>query len=339
MKTKLDVWGSCVTRVSLLDGDTKKRGIADDSLELGYFIQRENIVSAMQPRIFTDEEIDSITVDQLWCHDEQILRAFKQSLRKETVSLLMNSGSEWLLVDLYDLQTEVAAMATTTFSNSARELFNTGLYRKYQSEIRLLHFLDIPPCLWYGYVDLFFEKIVQKYGKDRIILNRFRCNHLFLDKDGIIKPLPEHYVSRHYPNPEYNSRLKELEDYVIRKYDPWVIDLSKYYIGDGNKWDDLNGAHYENSFYYETFAQIKRIIRHDTDERYYSRMNFFSEERRAINELRAERFDVDKNIPLMEKLIEQNDISWINILDRLNIHAPEDPRVHRYMNALESVFE
>lgn len=38
------------------------------------------------------------------------------------------------------------------------------------------------------------------------------------------------------------------------------IDLSKYFMGDQNDWDNLNGAHFEREFYRETFDQIKRII-------------------------------------------------------------------------------
>mgnify|MGYP000787256738 CR=1 FL=1 len=48
-KIKINVLGSCISRVSLLDGVQSEHGIADDRLELGYFLDKQNIVAAMMP--------------------------------------------------------------------------------------------------------------------------------------------------------------------------------------------------------------------------------------------------------------------------------------------------
>lgn len=41
---KVNVLGSCISRVSLLDGNTKSHGTADDDIELEYYLDKQNIV-------------------------------------------------------------------------------------------------------------------------------------------------------------------------------------------------------------------------------------------------------------------------------------------------------
>ena len=53
-KVKINVLGSCISRVSLLDGNQSAYGIADDRMELCNFLDKQNIVCAMMPAPFTD---------------------------------------------------------------------------------------------------------------------------------------------------------------------------------------------------------------------------------------------------------------------------------------------
>ena len=50
---KINVLGSCVSRVSLLDGVQSAHGVSDDRLDLGYFLDKQNIVCAMLPVPFS----------------------------------------------------------------------------------------------------------------------------------------------------------------------------------------------------------------------------------------------------------------------------------------------
>ena len=98
---KINVLGSCVSRVSLLKGDQTAHGIVGDSgLELDYFLDKHNIALAMMPAPFSIEEVMTITTDELW--DKTRLRSLQQSLMKETIPLLMQSEADWLVMDLYD---------------------------------------------------------------------------------------------------------------------------------------------------------------------------------------------------------------------------------------------
>ena len=107
-----------------------------------------------------------------------------------------------------------------------------------------------------------------------------------------------------------------LEQYFIDKYNPWVIDLSKYFMGDQNSWENLNGAHFEKQFYRETF---------------------FSKKRRGYEEDLQRKFDVESALELFYTLLDEEDVLWINILDKLNTYAPEDERVIELVQCMHDI--
>lgn len=324
-----------MSRVSLLDGNQHMHGIVDDGMELGYFLDKQNIVCAMMPPPFSREEVDAIEAQELW--DKSRIYTVKQCLNKDTITLLMESDAEFLVMDLYDMQTDFAAYQATCFSTCAYEIFNTGLLKKYAKDVSAGNFCNLHPALWYGYVDLFFQRIMEKYDADHIILNRFRCNSYYLGKDGVIRQIPEEYKNPFQPNAKYNKALGDLEDYIIRRYNPYVIDLSKYFMGDANVWNNIQGAHFENEFYRETFDQIKRIVKGESKNKYYSEPDFFNRKRRGIDEDKARRYDIESNMQLMFQLMDEGDILWLNILDQLDIYAPEDDRVKKYVETVQDL--
>jgi len=72
---KINVLGSCISRVLLLDGIQTKPGTANDNLELDYFLDKQNIVCAMTPSTFTKEAIDTISANELY--DKSRIRSLK----------------------------------------------------------------------------------------------------------------------------------------------------------------------------------------------------------------------------------------------------------------------
>ena len=129
----------------------------------------------------------------------------------------------------------------------------------------------------------------------------------------------------------YNDALKQLEDYIISKYQPYVIDLSKFYICNANEWTNLNGAHFEHRFYRQVYSYISEIINGTAQTRYYSKPEFMWDGfGQATEEEKNWKFDVEGALELLPKLVEQEDILWINILHKLNIYAKDDERVQEY---------
>jgi len=332
---KINVLGSCVSRIALLDGDRAAHGIVGEDVELGFFLDKQNIICAMMPAPFEKEEIDSIRAEEIY--DPTRIRSLKQCLAKDTLDMLFSPKADYIVMDLYDMQNDFAIYNGTTFSTCAHEFFQTELYRKYAKDISVANFMLMPEEKWFHMADVFFDKLMEVYDSDHIILNRFRSNTYYLAKDGYVVNVPENYKRPYHSNDAYNQVLWNLEQHIIEKYNPYVIDLSKYFCGDENYWDNLNGAHFEKEFYRETYEQIMRIVRGESSERYFSEPRFFESNRRGYEEDKVRKFNVDYNIVMFNKLLDSGDVLWLNILDKLNIYAPVDERVKQYMQCLEEI--
>lgn len=330
---KVTVLGSCVSRVSLLRGNTTGRGIADGEkfdLELEYFLDKHNIALAMMPPPFPEEEVNTITSEELW--DKTRDMSLRQSLMKKTVPMLLQGGAQYLVMDFYDFHNNFLSYGDTAFATQANEFLNTGLCRKYEKELRGYTFFDLPTWIYYPLVDLFFETIMQKFDADHIILNRFRANTFYLDKDGKVKPIPDRFKQPFQCNDKKNPECRRLEEYVITKYNPYVIDISKYFMGDANMWDNLNASHFEKEFYRETYDQMIRIINGEATERYFDETNLFFQDRLGYEEDMRRRFDVEYGLELFQTLWGKDNELCLNILDKLYSYAPRDERVIQYMN-------
>lgn len=336
MCMKVNILGSCVSRISMLDGDQSGHRIAHDGIEMGYFLDKQNIALSVMPSPFPETDVKKISAEELW--DKSRLYSLQQCINKSTVNLLLESDADWLVMDLFDMQNDFAVYKETAFATGAHEFFRTACFKKYEKNIGLANFMTIPKWIWYPYVDIFFEKIMTKYDSDHIILNRFRSNTYYLGKDGLIKEIPDNFKQPYQANDKYNQTLQELEDYIIAKYNPFVIDLSQYFMGDGTQWENLNGAHFEKEFYRETFSQIIKIMFRQTGKRYFSEPDFFNVTRRGYEEDKLRMFDVEQGIKTMELLMSKKDFLWVNVLDKLDTYVPCDERVIRYKEFMNDYF-
>ena len=329
---KINILGSCVSKISLMNGYRNLHGIYGDDMEQGYYFDKNNIAFTMMPPAFSNEEIDEITDEYLY--DKTRLKSLKQCLDKSTMKLLMDSDADFLVIDLYDFHNDFILYKNTAFSTCAHEFMNTELFERNKEEMKIANFMNMPEENYYTLVDLFFCKIISKYDADHIILNRFRSNKYYLTKDGIIKVIPEEYRKPFHSNYIYNDKVRKLEDYIISKYNPYVIDLSQYYMGNENEWDNLNGAHFEKAFYTETYKHICEIIKNKSEKRYYDTPHFMWDNFGIPNKNELDyAFDVENAIDLLVELVEKEDVLWINILHKLNIYAKDNPVVIEYTKA------
>lgn len=273
----VDVFGSCVSRTIFLNGNFELKGSADSRIKINYFFDKHPMLSCMTPvpntTVLNTEKIYKIKKEELWDKTERNLRGLQQELLKQTIPLISESKAQFFVFDLYDFQTNIIIYDNTMFSPYKYEFFNTNLYKNNKDKFSTLVYpLDIPWGLWYGYVKMFMDFVVNKYGKENIILIRFSaCSH-YLTKQNRILPIPKQYINPWTANYKFNNQLRQLEDRLIEEYNPHVIDYSKYYIGDENKTPDLQGAHFSDGYYKESFKKIKEILfdleTHDSIKKY-----------------------------------------------------------------------
>ncbi|SFU80412.1 hypothetical protein SAMN04487886_11752 [Clostridium sp. DSM 8431] len=267
----LDILGSCISRMILLDGDYKKKGVVNKDIKLEYFFDKNNIVSSMMPSPFAREEIESIKEEELYAPDR--IKSLKQGINKDTLPMIMNGKADYLLIDFHDLTLAVSVYENTTFSNCAYEFYNTELYRKYEGKIGNVNFMDVPEFLWYPYIDLFFNEILKKFDSNHIILNRFHACKFYIDKNLHVKEIPDTFRKPFHAKYEYNEKVKKLEEYIISKVNPYIIDLTKYFITDERYWDNLNGVHYQKYFYEEASIELQDILFNDNSERVHDKIS------------------------------------------------------------------
>lgn len=172
MSYKINILGSCVSRVSMLDGNQNGHNTAAKDIDMIYFLDKQNIVCAMYPPAFSQEEVNSIKAEELW--DSTRHRTLLQCLNKDTVSMLLDSDADWLIMDLFDMQIDFGICNDTIFATCGNEFLNTQLCKKYYNNVELGNILCLPTWVYYGVVDMFFETIMKKYDSDHIIL---RCTY------------------------------------------------------------------------------------------------------------------------------------------------------------------
>lgn len=329
---KISVLGSCISRVSLLYGLQQEHGIyhgEEHGVELEYFLDKHNIALALMPPPFSREEVETITRDQLT--DKSRVQSLKQQLMKETVPLLLNGESEYLVMDFYDFHNYVFSYKDTFFCTQSNEFCGTDLGKKYLKDLRAWNLFGLQKDVLYGLVDRFFDTIMQKFDSDHIILNRFWTNALMLYTDGKIGLVPEECKEPFQCHERYNADCYQLEQHVIEKYHPYVIDLTKYFLGDANIWNNWNASHFERQFYRETYDQIMGIVSGKSKEKYFDKVRFFDKTRDGYEEDCRRKFDIEWGIALFKQFAEAENELWLNILDKLYCYAPEDKRVKQYM--------
>ena len=261
----IDIHGSCVSRAIFLNGNLEATGCADPRMQINYYFDKHPILSCMTPvphtNVLNESSIEKISEKELWDKSERNLRGLKQELLKSTRPLIKKSEADFFVFDLYDFHTNLMMYDDTIFSPYKYEFFNTNLYKNNVSEFTQMIFpLDLPLGLWWGYIELFFDEVFEKYGQDRVILVRFKACSYYVSKEKKVCPIPENFVRPWMANAKYNNKIRELEERIIEKYHPHVLDLSKYYIGDQKYNSDLQGAHFSKEYYMESFEKIKEIV-------------------------------------------------------------------------------
>jgi len=255
----IDIHGSCVSRDIFNCPDNK-------NVKVRHYFSRNNIASSMMPPADISTKKEELSkYDSEYSH-----RCVRQAIEKQAVPLLTESESEFLVIDFFDFCQPVACYKGTTFSTYDYCFYHTSAFRNEREAYSSVNFFDVPSYLWYGYIDLYFQKMTQKFGKQRIILNKLNCCNGYIDKSGNLKPTPENLLN--FGNAKFNKHLDDLENYVIQKYNPYVIDITKYFIPDETDNPDVTPIHYEGSYHEAAWFLINNILMNKPTQRLYDNL-------------------------------------------------------------------
>lgn len=83
----VDIYGSCVSRAVLLDGDMQAKGCADDGIKVNYYFDKHPVLSCITPVPNTDilnkKTIEKIEKLELYSKEDRTLRGLKQEFSYE----------------------------------------------------------------------------------------------------------------------------------------------------------------------------------------------------------------------------------------------------------------
>ncbi|ACL22189.1 hypothetical protein Dhaf_4181 [Desulfitobacterium hafniense DCB-2] len=255
-KTKVDVHGSCVSRDIFNHPDNKH---ADVNL----YFARNNIVSCIMPPV--DFSIDVLDKNEMNYSDYQF-RCLRYALEKQTIPMLLDSNSQFLVIDLFDFCQDVAIYKQTTFSTYDYTFYNSSFYKNNANQFGSCNILELPDFIWYSYVDLYWQNIKLKY-KDNIVLVRLTCCDSYIDSNKRIKLIPDNKLF--FGNAKYNEKIRNIEDYIISKYEPYIIDVSKYFIADYTYNHDVTPVHYQRAYIDTSWVIMQYIINDHPKTKYY----------------------------------------------------------------------
>lgn len=276
----VDIHGSCLSRnIFNVSKDT--------NISVNNYFSRNNIVSSMMP----PADI-STTQEELVYNSEYSHRCLRNAIEKNTVPLLLKSDSNFLVIDFFDLCQPVVSYKNTTFSTYDYSFFNTAAFKNEPEKFQNVNFLDIPTCLWYGYMDIYWEKMIEKFGAN-IILIRVKCRNQYISTNREVKDTPSRLLR--FGDAAFNKQLLELEEYIIQKYNPYVIDVSKYFIADENHNPDVTPVHFEENYSISSWSLMQNIIVNKPKQRYHDNLS-----PKVVSELLGRDLD-DHNFELIWK--------------------------------------
>ncbi len=251
---KADVHGSCVS-FSILKKETEEGcQIKLECLDNNFFFSHINIAGSMGNRIDVEP-----TEEELSVFEEHLRRNLITDLNKTVVEELLLSDAEYLLVDFYDFARvqwayRGGSFTHTVFLNEAKDY-----YQKVQDQMEgLFRWINLPTFLYYDKVDEYFRIMVEKYGKEHIILNRIYFNRYYIDENHTLKEIRKNidWVGSYRDN----DVIRRLEEHVIKKFGIKSIDVSKYFVADYNFGKDILAVHYEEEYYHLAGRIISKLI-------------------------------------------------------------------------------
>lgn len=259
----VDVFGSCVSRSIFHNGNPEAKGCADPRIKINRYFFRHSILSCMVPPPNT-KELNATVANEL-SNDvirtqEGFFKALKEELLKTVLPMIRESNGDYFVFDLFDMFTLHMLYDNTILTNIDCVMFSLDAYRKKPEDFSTFFPFDLPIGLWYGYVKLFMDEIVEKYGADHVVLVRLTACGSYISKNKQVLPFSEQASGFYTATPKYNKQARELEERIINDYHPNVIDYTKYYIDDEGYWSNLQGAHFAKGCYTESFKRMKEIL-------------------------------------------------------------------------------
>lgn len=200
--------------------------------------------------------------------EEPVSPLLTMDLEKRLAVELEENPAEFLVVDMcYTAGHALCRWKDQVFTKNPK-FKQSRFYAEHEAEIEEIDVMRDQEFDWKPYMDRYLELVGRYFDADHIILVKSRCPLWYVTHTHVRKLSKK---SRR----AYNKRIKQLEDYFVKKMNPYVIDICSHYFVDFNHKKGFTMSSYEKPFYYHAKRLISMIIRTQPEQRVFRDQEYF----------------------------------------------------------------
>lgn len=200
--------------------------------------------------------------------EEPVSPLLTMDLEKRLAVELEENPAEFLVVDMcYTAGHALCKWKDQVFTKNPK-FRDSAFYAEHEAEIEEIDVMRDQEFDWKPYMDQYMELVGRYFDADHIILVKSRCPLWYVTHTHVRKLSKK---SRR----AYNKRIKQLEDYFVKKMNPYVIDIYSHYYVDFNHKKGFTMSSYEKPFYYHAKRLISMIIRTQPEQRVFQDQEYF----------------------------------------------------------------
>lgn len=240
---KLDIWGSCIAREAVKE--------CSKNIILETYIYRNSPLNCFEPICKISDEI--LNNKELFNGSDWRKKIFYDETQRKSPEIIAKSQGEWLLIDLYDL-----CEVTYTLNGNPFILDYDMQQMKISSHLvdkKKINPLEYSDKYIKQRLDKYIKIIKEKYGEKIILINIF-YNKFFLNTKFKVEPFKHSFKEL----TDKNIFINKWQSYVAKKLNCYVVDISKYFLGDERFIWGESPVHYENCFHVNCAKFVDKII-------------------------------------------------------------------------------
>ena len=257
MKTKIGIWGSCVTRDIFRSVFNNYK----EHFEIVHDLERISLISLMgygHVFEFNEEDIQILPSNNTNKYRSELL---KKDLSKDYLKIL-GENIDYLIIDeFFEVYFGVIKMYDTYITYNYWDYPDTKFYESINKDNILTlnnNFLEYY-ALWKYNCDQFFDYFHKNFPNVKIILNKVKLTSKILKDDG------SYYIDEEFQRNEeiFNPLISLLENYLEKYHDVLIVDCTDdVVVNENHIWGKCE-VNYHDDFYINAFEKILEIINND----------------------------------------------------------------------------
>lgn len=160
-------------------------------------------------------------------------------IKKTGFNYIKNEPTDYFVLDLFNTAITSVFKIKEQFYAGNKDFLSSGFYVRNMNNAELVQPF-FPEKLWKTFIDIFIENLKYLYRSDRIILVRVEMPKTHCENKQFKYTKERNLL---------NVYVRKIEDYFIKKVQPVVFDISKYYFSDKDNVEINSDLSYESYFY------------------------------------------------------------------------------------------